>query len=229
MQDKKQKIISTSKRKSIDGGYRHYLIFVLLMISMPVISEAQTDSASTRYFKLPARVSFGSQIVGFPYQNLFNAFNPYLSVGTEFRLNKSEKHRICQTLNLGMSFSDEIGTKIFLNSDFCYRYTHSTGIFGDISVGLGLLNQYHVRKTYKFNSSTGEYDKVSDHGIFGVFFGYGMSLGYDFSRKTRYPVSLFVKNTFYIQSPYFDNKDFSIMPQSTIQIGFTIKFKKHEK
>ena len=229
MQNKKQKIINAVHGKSLGKRKGSCFTIAFLLVLLPFLSEAQTDAASTHHFRLPIRVSFGSQVVGFPFQNLFNAFNPYLSAGTEFRINKSEKHRLCQTVNLGASFSDEIGTKLFLNTDFCYRYTHSSGVFGDISLGIGLLNQYHSRKTYKFNSSTGEYDPVSDHGIFGVLFGYGMSLGYDFSRKTRYPVSVFVKNTFYIQSPYFDNKDFSIMPQSTIQIGLTFKIKKHEK
>ena len=205
------------------------LLPALLLLLLPFFTQAGPKPDSTHYCKYPVRISFGSQVVGFPYQNLFSAFHPVFSAGTEFRYNKNEKHRICQTLNIGYSFNEQIGNKLLLNSDFCYRYTHSSGVFADISMGLGLVDQYHPRKTYKYNSSTGEYDRVSDWGKFGIQLGYGMSLGYDLSRKTHYPVSLFVKNTFFIQSPYFDLKDFPVMPQSTVQIGVTIKIRKNEK
>ncbi|MCX6266748.1 MAG: hypothetical protein NTW16_05235 [Bacteroidetes bacterium] len=229
MQNRKQRKVGSLHWKLMGMPKANNLIIVVLLVSLTIIAEAQTDHAATPYFRLPIRVSFGSQAVGFPYQNLFSAFNPSFSAGTEFRYNKNETHRICQTLNVGFSVSDQIGSKVMLNSDFCYRYTHSSGVFADISIGLGLLNQFHARKTYQYNSSTGEYDKVKDYGTFGLMLGYGMSLGYDFSRKNRYPVSIFVKNTFYIQSPYFDMTNFPIMPQSTIQIGLTVKIRKHEK
>ena len=229
MQHKSQLFCRLSPRTNDTGSKGKLILLAFLLITLPVITEARTNPDSTHYFKLPVRISLGSQVVGFPYENLFSSFNPTFSIGTEFRYNKSEKHRIYQTLNLGFSSSPQIGYKLMLNSDFCYRYTHSSGVFADISIGLGLANQYHPRETYKYNEATGEYDHVKDRGVFGLMLGYGMSLGYDFSRKTRIPVSVFVKNTFFVQSPYFDLKDFQIMPQSTIQIGFTIKIRKNEK
>ena len=229
MQNKKPPINWLPSRKTITKPKANYLLLVILLATLPIITEARTNSDSSGYFKYPVRIAFGSQAVGFPYQNLFTSFNPCFTVGTEFRYNKNEKHRICQTLNLGYSISDEIGNKMMLSSDFCYRYTHSSGVFADVSLGLGLVNQYHPRKTYEYNSSSGEYDPVKDKGKFGIMLGYGMSLGYDFSRKTKCPVSVFLNNTFYIQSPYFDYKDFQIMPQSTIKIGLTIKIRIHEK
>ena len=229
MQKEKQENRSCRPGRTHRAWKKNHLIFVFLLALMPWISEAQNNPAPVQYYKQPVRLSFGNQVVGFPFQNLFTSFHPGLMAGTEFGYNKSEKHRICQTLNLGFSFSRQIGNKVMLSSDFCYRYTHPSGAFAELSFGFGVLNQYHARETYKFNSSSGEYDRVGDPGKFGTMLGYGMGLGYDFSRKGGFPVSVFIKNTFFIQSPYFDLKDFPVMPQSTLQAGLTIKIRKHAK
>lgn len=206
------------------------VIILLSLISVSLSIKAQNDAAQTdKYYKLPLQISFGNQCVGLAYQNLFSAFNPSLSVGTEIGYNKRIKHRISQTASIGFFANDVIGNTVSLSTDFCYRYNHKSGVFADISLGLGLLNQFHPRDIYEYNSTTGEYDKVKDFGKLAALLENGLSLGYDLSKTTKYPISIFVKHNFFIQSPYFDIKSFPIMPQSITQIGLKINIKKNEK
>lgn len=121
MQKEKQENRSCRPGRTHRAWKKNHLIFVFLLAMMPWISEAQNNPAPVQYYKQPVRLSFGNQVVGFPFQNLFTSFHPGLMAGTEFGYNKSEKHRICQTLNLGFSFSRQIGNNVMLSSDFCYR------------------------------------------------------------------------------------------------------------
>lgn len=209
--------------------FRTHATGIMIFLFFSLCTYARNPSDSAVYYKLPIKASFGTIAVGYPYQNLFTAFNPTFALGTEFRYNRNITHRLYQTLNLECAFSTELGTKVMVQTDFGYRYTHPIGIFGNVSLGIGILNQFHPRETYQYNPSSGEYDAVRDNGIYGILMGYGLGVGYDFSRKTRCPISLFLQSSFFIQSPYFDLQDFPIMPQSTFQLGISIKIRKNEK
>ncbi len=195
---------------------------------MPLFIMAQ-EKSEDKFYKLPLMISYGNQVVGLPYQNLFQAFNPAVFIGTEFSYNKSRKHRLCQTLGIGLITNEAIGNTITLNTDFCYRYIGKLGIFSDFSVGLGVLNQYQTRQKYSINLTTGEYKKIKDFGKPAMMLEYNYSLGYDFSVKKNLPFSVFIKYNFFIQMPYFDFKAFPVMPQSVIQLGTIIKIRKNEK
>jgi hypothetical protein len=204
-------------------------LFTFLFAAIPLLVAAQSNPGNAVYSRLPVRILFGNQSVGFPYQNLSSAFRPAFAIGTEFRYNKNPKHRLFQTAGISYSSSEEIGNKAILGTEFGYRFTHQTGLFADISLGLGIVSQSHPRAIYQYNSATGEYDSTKDKGTGGMALINGMSLGYDFSKKGKYPLSVFLKNSIFIQSPYFAVKSFTIMPHSFTQIGLSLKIKKHEK
>ena len=198
------------------------------LISMPLFIKAQ-ENMEPKFCTLPLMISYGNQVVGLPYQNLFQAFNPSVFTGTEFSYNKSRKHRLCQTLGMGFIANEAIGNTITLNTDFCYRYTGKVGIFSDFSFGIGALNQYQRRAKYSIDPSTSEYKKVNDFGKPAVLAGYSYSIGYDFSVKKHLPFALFIKYNCFVQTPYFDYSLFPVMPQSVLQLGTIIKIRKNEK
>jgi hypothetical protein len=203
-------------------------ILITGLFIMPLFIMAQ-EKNEDKFHKLPIMISYGNQVVGLPYKNLFQAFNPAVFIGTEFSINKSRKHRLCQALGIGFITNEAMGNTITLNTDFCYRYTGKWGIFSDFSIGLGVLNQYQTREKYSINQTTGEYKKVKDFGKPAMLAEYSNSLGYDFSVKKNLPFAIFIKYNFIIQMPYFDFKLFPVMPQSVIQLGTIIKIRKNEK
>ena len=201
---------------------KKYLL-ILLALSSSYWVKAQDDSA-IEYSKFPLKIAIGNHAVGFPYQNSFSAFNPHLSVGTERGLNKNQKHHLFISSNLGFIRNKVIGNTITMDLDFGYRYTHVKGLFFETALGIGLLDQFHPRAIYKQNTTDGTYKKVSDKGTFASLIGFKMGIGYDFSKKSNRPFRIGLTHNFFIQTTYFDVKNFPIMPQSTTNILITYKF-----
>lgn len=201
---------------------KHLLILFLLLSSLFLRAQEKNQN----FYKFPLKVAIGNQIVGFPYQNLFQAINPSFSLGTELGLNKNSKHHLFLAANLGFINNKVIGDMITLGVDFGYRYTHKKGLFIEGSLGMGLLSQFHPRPVYEQNETTGIYEKVTDNGTLASFIGFNTGIGYDFTKKTKYPFRLGLTHYFFIQTTYFDIENFSIMPQSTTSIVLTYKFKK---
>ncbi len=203
---------------------RKYLLIFIGLLGVH-ISIAQDANASS-YTKFPLKIAIGNHAVGFPFQNSFNAFNLHLSLGTELGLNKNLKHSLFLSSDLGYISNGVIGSSINLNVDFVYRYTHKTNFFLETALGIGMLNQFHPRDIYALNESDGTYDKISDNGTIASLIGFKTALGYDFSKKTDFPFRIAFSHHFFIQTAYFDLRNFPIMPQSSSNILISYKFKK---
>lgn len=197
--------------------------FLLFLLSSSFFLKAQDDEP-IRYTKFPLKIAFGNHVVGFPLQQPFSAFNPHFSIGTELGLNKSDKHRLLLCSSLGFIRNEIIGNTIPLDLTFDYRYTSKPGIFLQTGLGLGVLNQFHPRDIYALKSTNDGYEKVNDKGIFASLITLKMEIGYDFSKKSKYPFSIGIQHHFFIQAPYFDLNNFPIMPQTTTNISITYKF-----
>jgi hypothetical protein len=214
-------------KEKLKGMGRWKLLFTICFLSLSLFSKAQEKTGNpVMYFKMPLQVSIGNQVVGFPNQNEFSAINPSFSLGTEIGYNKSLTHRICQTFSTGYIVNDVIGNTVTLSSDFCYRFTLKKGVFADLSLGLGMLFQQHPRDVYAYVPAIEGYKKSEDNWKPASLIEYAISLGYDFSRNSKCPVSIFVRSNFFIQSPYFPTEMFPIMPQSITQLGLRFKFRK---
>lgn len=201
---------------------KKYLL-ILLAVSSAYLTTAQ-DSTPLAYAKFPLKISLGNHVVGFPFENLFSAFNPHVAVGTEIGINKNQKHHLFVSANLGFFRNKVIGNTFMLDLDFGYRYTHKRGIYLETSLGLGTLNQYHPRKIYQQNSTDGSYQKVGNKGIFASAIALKLGIGYDFSKNSNLPIRIGVHHNSFIQTIYFDVDNFPIMPQSTTNLTITYKF-----
>ncbi len=200
-------------------------LFILFAISSAHLVKAQ-DLSAIEYSKFPLKIAIGNHAVGFPYQHSFDAFNPYLSIGTERGLNRNPKHQLLASSNLGFIRNKVIGNTITIDFGLGYRYTHNRGLFIETALNVGLLDQFHPRDIYEQNTSDGSYEKISDKGTFASLIGFKTGLGYDLSKHSKHPFRIGMDHNFFIQTSYFDIESFSIMPQSTTSISITYKFKK---
>jgi len=198
----------------------------LLLIAAFLCSNFIKAQGDVAYSKFPLRIEIGNHVVGFPFQNSFNSFNPNFSVGTERGLNKSQKYHLFVSTDLGFIRNKVIGNTLTFDLNLGYRYTHRAGLFFETSLGLGILDQFHPREVYTLNESENRYEKSSDSGMFASLIGLKTGIGYDFSKKSNLPFRIGISHDFFIQAPYFDVANFPIMPQSTTNISFTYKFKK---
>jgi hypothetical protein len=85
---------------------------------------------------------------------------------------------------------------------------------------LGYLHSFHPREIFAQNAR-GEYGKVKDNGKPGAIFFLTLGAGFDFSRVSKWPVSLFIRFQPYIQTPY--NPETSVLPQSMVHLGIRVQ------
>ena len=199
----------------------------LCLFILPLIMMGQNPEKKTK--SIPIQIAIGNHNVGFPYENIFYGGNPSLALGTEFRLNKKIKHRFYAAPNLTFTNNEIIGHSISLYSDLGYRYTHKSGVFSDFALSLGFMSQAYPRKVYEFNETSRTYEESSSSRIGASQVGFGMGFGYDFSLKKNLPIAIFIRNDFFIQSPYFALEMFPIMPQSITKIGIKFNLRKNDK
>ena len=201
------------------------IVFLSLCFFGPLSMSAQkVEKSNLQYSKLPIKIAFGNQDVGLGFQNIFSSFNPNVELGTEYIYNKNLNHQIGQTAEIGFTKNDVLGNKLSLTSGFFYRYTHKSGLFIDCGIEIGIAQQFHQRQVYEYDALNNQYVEGKNVGKTTFVGGYGLSLGYDLSRKTKLPLSIYINYNFSIQYPYLDLDMFPFMPQSTTQIGITYKF-----
>jgi len=200
-------------------------VFWILAAAAPL--SAQSGPV---FGRLSVNGALGAHSVGFPFQNLLNGRGFALSsLGLEIRLNKSLKHSLFLASNTALIKNSTIGNTVLFGSDLGYRFTSKSGVYGSLALGLGALWQAHTWETYRFDADSGTYVSANDKGKFASQLGGSIALGYDFSRKYSKRYTVFVKNQFFIQSPYFDVKAFPIMPQNMVQIGLNVKLNQLKK
>ena len=163
----------------------------------------------------------GNQVVGFPFGNIASSFHPTIMGGVEYKLNKNVRHTLAVAFTSFLYKNKTIGNTFATSLDFLYRYTHKSGLFSDVSVDIGSIYQVHPRTVYELNQTTMEYNKTTDNGKFSSQVGFGVGVGYDFNIKFNKPFKIFLRNNFILQTPYFDSKQFPIMPQNVLNVGVT--------
>jgi len=127
---------------------------------------------------------------------------------------------------LGFVQNEIIGSSAHFDLGVGYRFTHAQGLFLNAELDLGLLNQYHTRTIFSYESSDRTYQEVQDKGTAATYSGIRLATGYDFTIARNRPFRVGIEHHFYFQSPYFPIEAFPIMPQSITSITITYKFKK---
>jgi len=193
------------------------IITALLILVILTGSGLAQDNPDEIKKQFPLELSLFNHAVTMPFDGfIMSPLHPGFSIGTEYGYTQGRLGRIFQNLHAGYYYNKYNAKAFFLKTEVGYRYTAGFGLFGDLSLGLGYLHSFHPREIFGLNAQ-GEYEKVKDKGKSAVIFLASLGVGYDFSQKAGWPVSLFIRFQPYIQTPY--NPEISAFPQSLIHIG----------
>jgi len=192
------------------------------IVLMLLLSAVMTFAAEQSF---PVTVSACNHSVALPFRKVFrmSPLYPGASAGTEYVYKQGNWGQIHQTGNLGFFTNSVVGTGLFLQSDFGYRYTAPFGLFGEVSAGAGYVHQFSPRQGYELDEN-GQYVEVSDYGKPGVSLGFSTSLGFDMGKPLglRGSVAPFIRYQWFIQAPYVS--ELSVAPQSLLHAGIRFSF-----
>ncbi len=185
-------------------------------------SASGQEAPSPKTWQFPLELTFFNHAASTPFEGIIlSPLHPGFSLGTEFAYSKGRRSRVFQSLAGGYYYNEFIARALFLQTSAGYRLTLGFGLFGDITLGIGYLHSFHPHPIYGLNAQ-GEYDRVQDKGR-GAFIALGaLAIGYDFSQRAGWPVSVFLRYQPYIQTHY--SLDSSIGPQAMIHLGIRVKF-----
>lgn len=208
--------------------WRRYVPFlVLFSLAFLHPSLSFTQSEDTLDKSKPSRwsinLALGNHSVGFPLQNLGSALNPSISdLGLEYRLNKGHKHVFSLASQSSFVHNPVIGHSFLNGLSLNYTYIHRSGITAGMDLGLGHLLQMYPRDTYSFNPQKETYEPSAITNISSSYSGFGLTVGYDLNPRFKRAYTIFLRNKFYIQSPYFNTAAFPILPQNILELGLKI-------
>jgi hypothetical protein len=194
------------------------LIVILIGSKCSSLSGQHVEAKNTWFEKHPVDFAAGNFSVGMPFSKVFiKKFYPMITLGTEFYYRNKNHSQIFQTVRAGGYYNKYSTSAIFVNTEIGYRYTFGFGLFADANLGVGYSHLFRPGAIYKLNSD-GEYEQVRDWGKSSLMADYSLSIGYDFSRLLRKPVSVFLRYGNYLQLLY-SKPDIPVLPQNSFQIG----------
>ena len=180
-------------------------------------------SASEQTF--PLVISGCNHSIALPFGKPFrmDPLYPGATAGTEYVYKQGDWGQIHQTGNLGFFANSIVGTGIFLQSDFGYRYTAKFGLFSEASVGAGYIHQFIPRQTFELDEN-GQFVEVVDYGRPGATLGFSAALGFDLGKVLDLGGSLapFIRYQWFAQIPYLP--DLAVGPQSLLHAGIRFSF-----
>jgi hypothetical protein len=198
----------------------------LFIITSILFFRQNVSGQENNWFnKHPVDFAFGRALVSMPFTNFFKLpFYPIVSLGTEFYYKKTKKINFFQSVRSNYYYAKYSTSAIVLNSEVGYRYLFNFGLFADGGLGLGYSHLFRPNAIFKQNDN-GEYKQVRDWGTPRLMADFFMSLGYDFSRHSALPLSLYVKYGNYADILYAP--DIPAFPHNILQIGARYFFKQN--
>jgi hypothetical protein len=171
--------------------------------------------------QFPLEAAFINHAVGGLFDGtILGIVHPGFSLGTEYAYLRGRYGRLYQNVQAGYYHNKYNARALFFLTSGGYRYTLGWGVFGEAFLGLGYLRSFHPVEIWRLNSA-GEYERARDTGKGAAMISAGLGLGYDFSRKLNWPVSLFVRYQYYAQTPY--SADEGALGQAWIQAGIRVQ------
>ena len=188
---------------------------------MPFLSAQTGDSISSGKKQLPVEISFFNHAVSMPFDGIVLApIHPGSSLGTEYSYTSWENGMVYQALSGGFFYNKYVAKAFFIQTETGYRYTFDFGLFADAGIGLGYLHSFHPAKEVFALNKNGVYEKVRDYGKPAFTLSVSIGAGYKFYKKTRWPVSIFLRYEPFIQTPF--SKESNIYPHLIQLIGIRI-------
>jgi hypothetical protein len=198
-----------------------FLTALVFALACPCLAQNQVQQKKPQF---PLELSIFNHAITMPFNGIIlNPIHPGFSLGTEYHYTEGRLGCLFQSIHAGYYFNKYNARALFIKTEIGYRYTVKFGLFGDVTLGTGYLHSFHPTEVYKLNAQ-GKYEKAKDKGKGAVIFLISLGIGYDFSQKVEWPVSVFFRYQPYCQTPY--NLKTSVLPQSMVHIGVRVSFVK---
>jgi hypothetical protein len=197
------------------------LLFLALIVFFVFASAAAQDQPPRKSQRFPLEISFINQAVSDPFgKTILEILHPGFTLGTELAWKDGRHGRLFQGFQAGYYNNKYNSRAVFLQSGLGYRYTLGFGFFGEAAAVFGYLRYYHPTEIFRLNAQ-GEYELATDKGKGALMISAALGLGYDFSRKVGWPVSVFVRYQPYIHAP--DTPDEGVLWQAMLCVGLRIQ------
>jgi len=165
---------------------RAFISFMLIAIVS--ISNAQEITENGT----PINNRFGFSLGYFGYK--FS--NPGIQFGFEKYVATTNNYNVLGGMNIFYYNQKDIQSAMAISARIGQRYTSGFGFFLETYLGVGVQQTFYVNKTFEYNSgqSTITETKMSKTGISPSI---SLGLGYDFRKKTEYPIKFYLRPSFY--------------------------------
>lgn len=146
---------------------------------------------------------------------IFKPVHPGLTIGMEFPYNDNTKHRIGQTVKLGLFYHQLVQTGVQLYSELHYSYQVKGGFGLDAQAGIGYIHSIPNHQIFKLNN--GVYEKKTNLGKPEFMGSIAIGAGYYINpEKTN---RIFASYQFWLQAP-FVNQYVPVLPNTALHIGY---------
>ena len=130
--------------------------------------------------------------------------NPGIKIGIEKTRIFSSKYSVNNSLSLLVNRKPDIYTLAGITLSSSLRRTGKSGLYFEHGINFGYLGSYYDFDFYRTNSEN-EIVNVGRKWLSSIILGYSFGLGYDFAKKTKNNMQIFVKPGIYYRFPYNDN------------------------
>jgi len=157
--------------------------------------------------------------ITFPFTTL-SFQNQGLDINLEMIRNRNKTVSLLYNSSISWYYHDQFANAFLLDFAIgCRIKPKPSGFFFNSDIGLGYQLSLNPVYMYELNNN-GEYVRDKFVSRSSIIIPVSVKLGHNFE-KTKYPVSIFVKYKWFVQTPYIDDA-VPIITHGTLHFGFGI-------
>ncbi|MEE9383356.1 MAG: hypothetical protein V3V08_08075 [Nannocystaceae bacterium] len=143
--------------------------------------------------------------------------HPGIDLGAEYSLTRPRPFQVALGISVGFFRHDQFRDGYWLQPNLRFGYTLPYGLEFAGMVGTGLFLAVSSLDTYREDS--GGYVDAAPRIHPELLASLGAELGYDFGLTTRSPVTVFVRYTFSVETPFATSVGVPVLPLTTFHLG----------
>jgi hypothetical protein len=189
---------------------KNLLILVAFLCSFNAIGQEKTNKNGT-----PSNQKFGLSIS----YNAYKIANPGLQIGLEKNIATTSNYQIVRGLHLQFHSQKDKQTAIGLNARLGMRYTTTFGLMLENHVGLGVQQTIYTSQVFDLSTNPIAESSTKTSKL-GIKPNIALGFGYDFDKKTNFPVLFYVRPSFNWLYP-----DLNLVMQTAMNLEMGIVYK----
>ncbi len=162
----------------------------------------------------PLSVSIMGEAIQF--SKLKVKLHPGIALETEFFYRRERTSLVFQTFKIFYYYHKTMNNCLGVSTSIGYRYLNRTGIYSDISFGIGGMYERLDQLTYKKNSNEG-FKKVHMPDLMRLISSLAMNIGYEHTSVNKKSTNFFAGVELLGESPF--NHDVLFLPHSFLKLG----------